>query len=116
MGRPNRKCLVCGKEYEFCRSCFEFVNHPVWRNLFDEDNCRKVFDAVSNYKQNAITKMVAKERLSECDLSRKDEWNDSIRNDVNEIMREETIVVRKKKPAILKDEAVQNTETVDMCD
>ena len=40
----------------------------------------------------------------------------SIRNDVNEIMREETIVVRKKKPAILKDEAVQNTETVDMCD
>ena len=65
----NRICLTCGKPYEYCGSCPSSLNLPVWKNLFDTENCKTVFETVSDYAQNAITKESAKVRLSKCDVS-----------------------------------------------
>lgn len=65
----NRICLTCGKLYEYCGSCPSSLNLPVWKNLFDTENCKTVFETVSDYAQNAITKELAKTRLSKCDIS-----------------------------------------------
>ena len=65
----NRICLTCGKPYEYCGSCPSSLNLPVWKNLFDTENCKTVFETVSDYAQNAITKESAKVRLSKCDIS-----------------------------------------------
>lgn len=67
----NRICLTCGKPYEYCGSCPSSLNLPVsvWKNIFDTENCKTVFETVSDYAQNAITKESAKVRLSKCDVS-----------------------------------------------
>lgn len=65
----NRICLTCGKPYEYCGSCPSSLNLPVWKNIFDTENCKTVFETVSDYAQNAITKESAKIRLSKCDVS-----------------------------------------------
>ena len=65
----NRICLTCGKAYEYCGSCPSSLNLPVWKNLFDTENCKTVFETVSDYAQNVITKDVAKKKLSNCDTS-----------------------------------------------
>lgn len=40
----NRICLACGKAYEYCGSCPSSLNLPVWKNIFDTENCKTVFE------------------------------------------------------------------------
>lgn len=65
----NRTCLTCGKTYEYCGSCPSGLNLPVWKNLFDTENCKIIFETVSDYAQKVITKQSAKEKILACDLS-----------------------------------------------
>ena len=83
----NRICLTCGKAYEYCGSCPSSLNLPVWKNLFDTENCKTVFETVSDYAQKVITKESAKEKLSKCDLSV--EFKEKIDGLVKEIIAEE---------------------------
>ena len=88
----NRICLSCGKPYEQCGSCASNRNLPVWKNLFDTEACKDIFECVSDYEQKAITKERAKERLSNCDLSIVPKLKDKIRNTTEEILKEDTPV------------------------
>lgn len=88
---PNRICLTCGKAYEYCSSCPTSLNLPVWKNLFDTENCKTVFETVSDYAQKVITKDVAKEKLSKCDISSK--YKENIQKYLNEIITEPKVEV-----------------------
>lgn len=90
----NRICLTCGKPYEYCGSCPSSLNLPVWKNIFDTENCKTVFETVSDYAQNAITKESAKIRLSKCDIS--GVFKNNIQKLINDI-NEEDIKNRKIK-------------------
>ena len=83
----NRICLTCGKAYEYCGSCPSTVNLPVWKNLFDTENCKTVFETASDYAQKVITKESAKEKLLKCDLNV--EFKEKIDGLVKEIIVEE---------------------------
>lgn len=83
----NRTCLACGKEYEYCGSCPTTNSLPIWKNIFDTENCKIVFENVSDYAQGTITKAVAKKRLSKCDLTLR--YKKDIYNYIKDIMREE---------------------------
>jgi hypothetical protein len=83
----NRICLTCGKPYEYCGSCPSSLNLPVWKNIFDTENCKTVFEAVSDYAQNAITKESAKVRLSKCDVS--GVFKDNIKKLIEDINKED---------------------------
>ena len=65
----NRTCLTCGKKYEYCSSCPTTLNYPMWKNLFDTENCKTVFETVSDYEQKVITKDLARKKLLQCNLS-----------------------------------------------
>lgn len=85
----NRICLTCGNKYDYCGSCNNNLKLPVWKNIYDTDNCRMIFRTVSDYAQNAITKDVAKNNLLKCDLSYK--FKDNITFYINDILAEETV-------------------------
>lgn len=91
----NRICLTCGKSYEYCGSCPSSLNLPVWKNLFDTDNCKTVFETVSDYAQKAITKESAKTRLSKCDVS--GVFNSNIQKLVDEINKEDVKTTETKE-------------------
>ena len=85
----NRICIACGKEYEYCGFCPKSLNLPVWKNIFDTENCKNIFEIASDYAQNMITKERAKERLLCCDLSNIDSFKEKVRDYSYEIMAEE---------------------------
>lgn len=78
----NRVCLACGKAYEYCNSCPSSLNLPVWKNLFDTENCKTVFETASDYAQGAITKESARVKLSKCDI------NVSFKGNIKKILKE----------------------------
>lgn len=64
-----RKCIVCGKEYSYCRSCPKDAKKETWYALYDNENCKNISQALTDYNFNKITKEDAKDILSKCDLS-----------------------------------------------
>lgn len=99
----NRICLACGKAYEYCGSCPSSLNLPVWKNIFDTENCKTVFETVSDYAQNAITKESAKNKLSKCNTSIS--FKEQIQNYVDEILRDD---VRVATDNVIKQEKTIN--------
>ena len=64
-----RKCLVCGKEYHYCRTCPKNAKKETWYALYDSENCKNISQALTDYNFNKITKEEAKDALFKCDLS-----------------------------------------------
>lgn len=79
-----RKCILCGKEYEYCPSCPKDKDKALWHKLYHSENCRNIFNTLNDFNFNLIDKTQAQERLSACDLSV--ELNDHYRNEINAIM------------------------------
>lgn len=87
----NRICLTCGKEYEFCGSCPSSSNLPVWKNLFDSEDCKVIFETVSDYAQGVFSKDKAKDKLKNCNLPL--ETNKNIKKYLDEILEEPKIEI-----------------------
>lgn len=108
----NRICLTCGKAYEYCGSCPSSLNLPVWKNLFDTENCKTVFETASDYAQKVINKESAKNKLSNCDVSNTYIFKPKIKTLVDEIIGEcsEQITVKTKTTSRRKSTSKQNND------
>lgn len=87
----NRKCVLCGKEHEYCPNCPSDKNKALWHKLFCSENCKNIFNALNDYNFKIIAKKEAQEALSKCDLTI--ELNDHYRNEINAITTEPEEVV-----------------------
>ena len=79
-----RKCILCGSEYTYCKSCAKDAKKALWHEIYDKENCKDISKALTDYNFKRITKEEAKELLSKCDLSI--ELKDVYRNEINAIM------------------------------
>ena len=65
----NRTCHVCGNRYYFCSSsnCEQSKNKPRWMVMFDEENCKQIWDATSErfFKINTAKNRKDKGEISE---------------------------------------------------
>ena len=96
-----RKCILCGKSYQYCPSCPKDAKKETWYALFDSENCKNISKALTDYNLNKISKDEACSALLACDLSI--QLNDHYRNEINEIIVEPKPKRNKRKPV---DEAV----------
>lgn len=103
-----RKCVLCGKEYEYCPSCPKDKSKALWHKLYDSENCRNIFTALNDYSFKLVTKEEAKELLSKCDLTL--ELNDHYRGEIDEIMSKSKRGLRAKINIV--DEASVEAELV----
>ena len=97
MANNNKKCLLCGTEFKFCPTCQQKSSADAWKNIFDSENCRKIFHVACDFAQKAIDANEAKKILSECDLSNKDSFKSDIKAFVNEIINIGSNVVEEEK-------------------
>ena len=92
MPQANRICKTCGKQYYFCTNCNKTLNSPQWMLMWHDENCKKVFEIVSDYAQKHITKADAKKRLETCNMRVFYTFNEKIRTYIEEITAEDTVV------------------------
>ena len=79
-----RKCILCGKEYVYCKSCKKDAKLATWHTLFDTENCRDISKTLTDYNFNRMAKEEAREALSKCDLTI--ELNEHYRGEIDAIM------------------------------
>ncbi len=87
--RYPRRCLCCNTTYEYCPSCYDYRNLPLWMNSFHNENCKNIFETCTNYNFKLITKEQAKKALSNYDLSNRASFSDCVKRDIDAIMTEE---------------------------
>ena len=86
--KPNRRCLICGKEYSYCPNCGPDKKKPTWYALFHGENCNAIYDACTEYRDGIIDLATARNRLKSLDLSgiNDENFNVGTRNKINEIL------------------------------
>lgn len=88
MSQRNREkvCKCCGKHYLYCYHCDSDKNKPTWMTMFHDENCLKIFYAVTDYNVKEKTKEESKKVLESCDLTNKDNFVSTIVTAINEIL------------------------------
>lgn len=94
-----RRCVVCGKEYEYCPRHVMNKNKPMFYFSFCSEDCKNIYDIASKFETGAITKYDAETELKKLDLSRLDYFGQSYKNSIKKIF--ETSKMPKKKNAEL---------------
>lgn len=113
MKKNNRKCICCQKEYTFCPNCGDFDNLPRWMSIFHDENCKKIFNTITEYYNKNLTKEQAKETLNKCDLSNKDTFKETIKKAIEEIYIDENVIVEQEiKEVIINEEKNNNVENL----
>lgn len=84
----NRTCKVCGKRYYFCSSpnCDRSKGKPMWMVMFDCENCKDIWMALSDRFWKKISDEEAVARLLALDLSEIDSFPKQIREEVEELL------------------------------
>lgn len=115
MARSTRKCIVCGKEYEFCGGCKK-KNKPSWMNIYHDENCKNIWHAITTHydEKGAV---FAADMLSNLDLSDMDNFREDVRDKIEMIFNEafeENVTVDEDSENILEDvDGTKNEEVVD---
>lgn len=91
MGKTNRICKTCGKEYYYCSNCDKSLNSPQWMLMWDTENCKNIFEIVSNFDQGIYTKEEASKKLEKCNLKEKYSFNEKISALIDKIMAKENV-------------------------
>jgi hypothetical protein len=69
INKYKKICYLCGKEYRYCSNCRQFKTQPTWKNMFDTENCYKIFSLSTQFAQGTYTKEEANELLKTYDIS-----------------------------------------------
>ena len=88
----NATCAICGQPYKICRTCQEIKSFTPWRTITDTLQHYSLFLVLSEYSRTK-DKAKAKDELSKCDLSEKELFKDSVKNMIDEIMKEDAIKI-----------------------
>lgn len=84
--KNNKTCVICGKSYSYCPSCSVDSDKPSWYFVFDGENCNEIYNICTSYRDGVIDKKVAFEKINKCDISGLDNFADSTKKQIKEIL------------------------------
>ena len=93
MGRRNRECYLCGRDYQYCGGCSQDKMKPAWMSEFHSESCKNIFDICTRFNMNLMSKTEAQDALNSCDLSNKENFKAYVQRDLEVIFAEDPIVV-----------------------
>lgn len=93
----ERKCVVCGKTYQYCPRCKQYETLPKWKLNFDTEECKEVYDAVDKFVFKHITAEGAKKILNNSNVQIK---NDELKKTIASILATED---KKQQPKKVKE-------------
>lgn len=107
--KNNKKCILCGKTYTYCSRCEEFDHLPRWMEIYCSDNCRTIFNTLTEYNAKNITAKEAAEKIKDCDMSNVDRFHEFNKNLVEEIQKENSKNVPFEKNEKVEIEMIEST-------
>ena len=90
MRSKPRICVCCGKEYTYCPHCKEDKEKPTWMFAYDTLECKEIFDALSHYNTNRLTKEEAKDIISK-NTDKNKVFIDYIQKQIDDLFKEEPV-------------------------
>lgn len=109
----NRKCMCCQTEYDFCPNCGSGRLAPAWKAAFCSETCKELWQTLSRFSMNFITKSEAKSIISELDLEPIEHYVKCVQRDYAKVMAEEKKPKRGKRIEIKPiDDAMDIESTV----
>ncbi len=63
MNNSKRICYTCGAEYDYCPGCARSAGQPEWMLLWDNEECKDVFEILSAYNMGLADGKDVKEVL-----------------------------------------------------
>ena len=85
--KNNRTCCICRKVYTYCPVCnSEDYNKPTWYFIFHDENCKKIYEVCTDYRDKRISPKEAFDRLSKLDLSDLDNFEKVTKQQIEEII------------------------------
>lgn len=78
-----RKCICCGKEYEYCNHCGKGTEP--WKNLYDSKECQEVMNIVSAYNIGRADANQVKAVLDKYNVTDYNKYKDSINAVLNSL-------------------------------
>ena len=99
----NLWCIICGTGYHACDSCDSMKSFTPWRAIADTVDHYKIYVIIKQYKSNLITKEEARNMLLNIDLTGMENFKESVKNRLNEILKEEIPIRKQSKKKIIND-------------
>jgi hypothetical protein len=99
--KDNRICKVCKEKYYFCPSCGAISASEKYKTMFCSKNCYDIFNTLTKVIVGSIDKSAARDILSSLDLSNQNQFNEGIKNDIDEIMKTSKKNKKKEKNDII---------------
>lgn len=84
--KNNKTCIICRENYSYCHSCRADANKPSWYAIFDGQNCFDIYEVCTAYRDGKIDIGEAYNRVSELDVSKLDNFVESTKNQIKEIL------------------------------
>ena len=106
----KKKCLICGKLYSYCNTCYEDRFKPAWYQIFCSEECKEIDGIFSENTLGMITDIEAKHRLEELDLSGKEFYKQRVQDKINYFLSLEE--PEKEVEEIKEDDNEENTNEI----
>ena len=82
----KRKCLCCGKEYDYCPNCGK-ASTP-WKFNYDTEACKELFNIISAYNMNLVKENRVIDILNKYSITDFSIYRDNIKDVLNKINTE----------------------------
>ena len=98
MGGIKRKCIICGKEYEWCGNCSDTINkNETWRNLYCSENCRNIYNILTMHSLKHTNDQQAGDQLKNVDLSKLESFRDDFKDEIKKIQSKSKVEEKSKE-------------------
>lgn len=113
MKKNNKRiCICCGKEYEFCYNCGDNRKkyELAWKNNYDVESCRDVFNTITDYRMGILTPEEASEKLKTIDMVNRATYTFGIAKYVDELLGDNKHNATKAENKVTEPEVRKETE------
>lgn len=94
MAKLNRVCFTCGKKHSYCPTCYDDMSLETWHIMFDNENCKNIFNIINQYFYKHITVDEAITQLEQCDLTNIDTFNEDIQKEIKDILEQKKVKIK----------------------
>ena len=107
MGRRNRECYLCGRDYQYCPTCSQDKMKPAYMSEFHSENCKNIFDICTRFNMQLMSKSEAQDALNACDLSNKENFKSYVQRDLENIFKVDVVSAQAEEPKFKRGKRIE---------